>query len=858
MTHDKIRQQCVQQYENASPFEQRLLQLCSVMYETRNRTAVLKCYQKTGLPFPEGEFTKVQHITPYMKRLQECHLLDEKFRCHPAILEFATRRAIDDGHYDAMVKAVLEEMPSTKVPRGYYGVGAKDGSFLMRDFRIGIYAQHPEMVSENYPLITGSSPSQNLVPMDPFLQVLNDPFDGKWFKRLSLGIRLQALNVILHHAIEKMEPDHEVLVFALEPDFLKAIPKAEKNGFYYLLVIRLVLGGRLKEARHIIEMIDSSGYTGGLSGWVLFMEGKNKEAVESYEADLKIYQKMVNGRNEYFRGVAGIFFILALLKTRDASLLPKIIKLIKKAKSYSYNFSFTLPVYDALDRVSEIQMGNVDRAKGTEFANFKGDDGLGGFFNIFASYWLNNSISSEEAKILHPISSRAEKAGWKWLNMECAILLSTLFKNSGAAYEDLAEKIRDDTGMVSILSMVPNEELWQKSLRALIDSGKPGSRPDAVTGHTRLVWLFSANSDYDRFYLQPLEQKLGKNGRWSKGRNVAMKRLMQGTKLPYITEQDKRISQAIRVESSYYSGPTYYFDREKASVALIGHPLVFQAKSPSTSVTIAEGEPVVSVKQAQSRFKIEFSPDISGEKVRVVEQTPTRFEVIQVNEEHRRIAGILGKEGLSVPLQGRDDVLAAIGAISSAVTVHSSLGGVAEAVLQTASDSVPRIRILPEGEGFRLEMLVNPFGEGGPYVKPGVGNETLIANVNGKRMQTRRDLKREEDMAAAVETACPSLFIRPEPSREWHLDQLEECLQVLTELKVLQDNHRVIMEWPEGEKLRVTREISFDRLRMGIRSGADWFEVAGGLELDEHLVMDMTKLLDLVRGDRSPVYPPGR
>ena len=855
MSNDKIRQECARQYENASIFEQRLVQLCSVMYETRNRTTILKCYLRTGLPFPEGTFYKVQLLTPYMKKLQERNLLDDQFRCRTNILEFAVRRSIDDGNFDLMVKAVLQEMPSRKTYHGYNGAQSRDCIFLMRDFRIGVYSHNTKMVRHNHELIMTSKSCESIVPDDPFLQVCNEPFDGRWFRTLPVDIRVKALRVILPHTVNNLEPDQEALACALQHDLLKTIPNTGKDGFFSVLVTRLVLGGRLKEARKITGMLDSSGYTAGLTGWILFMEGKNNEAIASYETDLKLFRKMVYSRNEYFRGMAGIFFILAQLKTGDASLLPKISKLIEKATSNSYSFSFVLPIYHALETVYEIQKGNVDRAKRTVSASFKSDGSLADFFRIFASYWLNNKISAEEAQALRVISFRAEKAEWKWLSMECALLLSDSDKKNRTACKNLAKEIQNETGMVSILSMVPREELWKKSLRALIASEKPDSQKDLSRENSRLVWLF--DTGFDQLYLQPLEQKRGKNGIWSRGRNVALKRLLQGTTLPYITEQDKRIAQTIRMNTSYDSGTNYYFDREKASVALIGHPLIFLRSSHSTPVTMEKGEPVVSVKQIGARFKIQFTPDVSGEKVLLVEQSPTRIEVIQINEGHRRIACILGKDGLSVPLQGKKEILAAIGAISSSVAVHSSIGGATEKVLETESDPVPRIRILPSGEGFHMEMLVRPFGEGGPYLKPGIGNETLIAGIHGKRMQTRRDLKREETMAAAVEAGCPSLSILTETSRDWHLNTPEDCLQVLTELKVLQDNKEVSMEWPKGGKLRVTREISFDRLRMNIRTGADWFEIGGGLELNKQLVMDMTKLLDLVKETEHRFIPLG-
>ena len=124
----KIKKPFARKYADLSSFEQLLLQLCSVMYETKNRTTLLKCYKKAGLPLPKGPFTQAKHITPFMKRLQECDFLDEKFNCRPEIAESATRCAIHDGYYDMMVKVVLQEMRSPPSLAEFFKIHPQSGS----------------------------------------------------------------------------------------------------------------------------------------------------------------------------------------------------------------------------------------------------------------------------------------------------------------------------------------------------------------------------------------------------------------------------------------------------------------------------------------------------------------------------------------------------------------------------------------------------------------------------------------------------------------------------------------------------------------------------------------------------------
>jgi len=263
------------------------------------------------------------------------------------------------------------------------------------------------------------------------------------------------------------------------------------------------------------------------------------------------------------------------------------------------------------------------------------------------------------------------------------------------------------------------------------------------------------------------------------------------------------------------------------------------------------------VTQADSKLNIRLSPAVAGERVLLVRETPTRFKVMEFTEAHRRIAKLLGEEGLTVPTSARQEVAATIAAVSSLVTVHSAIGGESEDIVQVEADPTPHLHLMPAGAGFRAEMFVKPFTDGGPYLKPGAGANNLIADVDGKRMQAKRDLAAEKEKADQVEAAAPILAGFTEGENRWLLQEPEACLQMLLDLRALQESGGVILEWPEGEKLQVAREASFDRLRMQIRGKTDWFEVSGQLQVDDNLVLDMRQLLDLLQSSESRFIPLG-
>jgi SNF2 family DNA or RNA helicase len=202
--------------------------------------------------------------------------------------------------------------------------------------------------------------------------------------------------------------------------------------------------------------------------------------------------------------------------------------------------------------------------------------------------------------------------------------------------------------------------------------------------------------------------------------------------------------------------------------------------------------------------------------------------------------------------------------VHSAVAVNTkainSLNGKTDLLKEVAASAQIYIQLIPLGTGFKLAMFVRPFGSKGPYLKPGKGAENVMAEVEGQRLQTRRDLKREEKKAREIEEACPTLAEYEGTGREWLLQETEICLAVLLEFQDCMD--KVIIEWPEGERISVRQSVSLDKLRLQIRRmkgdrGLSWFAVTGSLSVDESLVIDMKRLVELGRRNPGKFLPLG-
>lgn len=753
------------------------------------------------------------------------------------------------GYYDSMVKAVQDEVP---LPYYYhtrqFDSSFKDSWLLMRDMRIGIYTGNRKLYYECYRKLF--SPTNAHYEFDPLALVCNNPFDRDWFSVLPIELQASALAAIFNHTILHNELDDEALAYALDKGYLNTV--REHSVLYYDLVSRLLVGASLVDFRKLIPEIDESGYTAGLKGWIYFLEGKNDEAIQSFEDDLKKLRRKTGKRNGYFIGIAGLFFILALLKRHDPSLTKMTDKLIGHALSFPYQKPFLSSAYRSLRAVNYFQDYELEKAREIIETKSNYRDNISTFFSALASYWIDNKLSKEKIDALSEIFVKARKVGLKWLAMESAMLLWRAGQ-SRSIYLDYASSVLEETGLESFVSSIQVEEPWRKSLNALINVTTSGQQPTEKSPNMRLVWLVDYQNS--RISLFPKEQKFTAKGTWTRGRSVALSRLYSGDKLDYICEQDHVIRATLERESAYNYGSEYCFNWSKALPALVGHPLLFLVESPFVSVEFVRGEPEVLVDETGSSINVRFSTEVSDGYVVLTRETPTRFKVVELSEEHRRIARILGDNGLQVPVSAKKDVLSAIGSISSLVTVYSDMEGRSEDIEEITADPRIYIHLLPSGSGFRLEMFVKPFTKGGPYLKPGMGADNIIAEIDGKRLQTKRDLTLEEGKAITVETGCPALSTFAETDRQWFLDKPDDCLEILLDLKALQDKDEIMVEWPEGERLKVTHLASFKHLHLNINSKTDWFELSGELRLDDNLVVDMKRLLDLLQHTNNRFVP---
>jgi SNF2 family DNA or RNA helicase len=290
---------------------------------------------------------------------------------------------------------------------------------------------------------------------------------------------------------------------------------------------------------------------------------------------------------------------------------------------------------------------------------------------------------------------------------------------------------------------------------------------------------------------------------------------------------------------------------DKAVAALVGHPLLFWIDAPGTRLELLPGEPELLIKARAGNVTITMQPPVpeGADDVCVTKETPTRLRVVRITAEHRRIGAIVGA-GLVVPLHAEKQVLKAISAISSIVTVQSDIGGSAADIDQVEADPRLHVHLLPYQQGLKMQVLVRPLPGAGAYYPPGSGAESVIADVGGVRVEARRDLNAEREAERQLVGACHSLEHAEAEHGEWLLGQPVPCLELLTELQEL-DPAKVLVAWPEGESFRVSKKVDSKSVRLTIKRDKDWFAANGEVQIDETRIMDLRALLDMLRSSQG-------
>lgn len=831
----------LENYQKLSPFEQALLQFLSIVYEPAHSTLIVNCLRKMDLKNPRGNKPTAANLSHYFSKFEQLGLLTKDRQCVEEIVEVLSKIAVKEGTFAIYAKAVQDEAPVSY----YYGKWTTRCWRGMREMRIGIYTQQFELIDDASEFLE-SQCVELMADPPPTVRVLTQPFQAEWFRNVPTSFQFYLISNVLQYGQATLTDYPELISFLANDDEFSHLSPDEQLPFKRLLFNELIFRGRLEEADELTTVHQDSFNGTGARGTLEFLRGKGEEALIRFDEDLQFLQKFSNDEKVAFFGPSGLFYILALLNNSKQEDYPAIANSISIALS-QFQQAKENDAYNYLAAVVNSHINKGFQGEEVHLPEVSSQHILTVSFAALCQYWLNSAIEPEVEMEIVDFYQRAQRHGFSLFTLVLGEILATIYHDN-SDYLKTTDQLREQTPIIPLLSILEPEEPWKRSLQALIYATSQDS--DSPQQTTRMVWMIAFEGK--NISISPKEQKMTPDGERSKGRPVSLSRLYQSNKLTYLTSQDRRICAAIKKNHNPEThGITYSFNMDKALLAMIGHPNLYLAESPLTPVEFVAGEAELLVEERGENLHICFAHPITSDNINYYRETPTRVKIISINDNHRRIAQITGKDGITVPMSASEHVLTAIGNISSFMTVHSAIAADTSNqksgnVSLVDADSTIYMHLIPYGTGFRLEMFVKPFVAGGHYLKPGQGVENIMAEVNGKRLQTRRNLALEEEKARDIEELCPILDLavdmEQENDREWHLYDPDDCLQALMELQSIRD--KVVIEWPEGEKLSISQKVSLDNLNLKIRTNRqNWFAMSGHLALDQGQVIELKELL---------------
>ena len=220
----------------------------------------------------------------------------------------------------------------------------------------------------------------DLAQYPPWLLIFNNPFDADSLRALPDDLLGEALAAIFAAAARHFEPADELIALA---ESLLAGNRCADALRYYLAEQALLRGEPAKARQYLGSQ--QTDYSEALRGWLAFLDGNDEQAIQHYEAALKLLRKRTGKRKIFFDHLAGVFFILALLASNTPARLRQALDMM--APVFDKGARYAYPgLYRNLWQVVEVQQGQLQKIAAPDLSAPL--PALNRFFQLLVLFWL--------------------------------------------------------------------------------------------------------------------------------------------------------------------------------------------------------------------------------------------------------------------------------------------------------------------------------------------------------------------------------------------------------------------------------------------------------------------------------------
>ncbi len=822
-----------QKLARISDNERKILQCLSLFWEPISANDIQKLLKVLGFRTPEGKIYPIQDVSTIRNLLigkGVLHHFKESWGTGYQIFddtdkEFLTREVVNEDWFDEAIQTIQQEFSFDEHKSWYYRTEEKKFRIL-RDYRLSIYQKKIEKTQELYSEIVQNEIADR--SQELLLNIFSNPFQKEFLADFDFEFQVKVVPLLMVEIYDRLESTAVLWEFVQDTNL-------QTNGIIKSLKAQdFVLRGDIAEA---IKFVDVPTTYGGIlsTATTAFFEKDYEKSVNFFEEVIKLWKQIYNKKKGFPNDWQFFLYGLALYKTN-------VDKFHKFADDYGTFCVKNYPNISFHRGISAISyfLKNMDSLANTAYSQIVGNDLYIQTIKIITAAIIPSLKPPTNAR---SFAQTCKSLGYKWIEFETLNLLKT--KDKPELFGDEFDRLQKELSFEPVGNIIPKLEDWERALNTLeLIAQKSGAVTEskAKLDETRVGWQL----DFGDKEIQPIEQKFSKKG-WTDGRNIALKRL-KDHEVKNMTEQDTAVVKDAlkRYTGYYYGGYEYEFTWEKAIAALVGHPYLFHLKNPSVNLQLNHAEPNLVIKEIGADLELSFDTKITDEGIQVQKETETRYKVVKITKNHVDIANALRNGKLRVPAVGREKLLKAIQPLTTKIAVQSDLEEHFENLPSIEAENRIHALITPVGEGFHLEFFVKPFGKVAPYFKPGKGNESVIADIDGVRTRTKRDLKKERKLLAEVEQSCPFLADFESPNYDWTLSDAEECLTAMSELETPRKDEKLVVEWTKGQKLKLLGNVNFENFSMSVKGSSTWFEVDGKVKVNEDLVLSMKELTKLL------------
>ncbi len=838
--------QLFQEYAKRGIVDQLILQILALQIDVCRQTEMANCLAEIQLKkLPRIKLTAAKVGEQIRPMVEKGLIIRDQLgmSCPDALRSYVVLDCLQKKRFKMIAQALQNVLPIETVSYGATKMYSNPQQVL-RELQISCYSG--QEVSEVYQIIqeAGRFFAFDPMRMDPFQRIVPADLVVDLIGYMSISTQIFLLNNILYWAMDDLTPLSTVYYQQL----LKQLRNRKRQESDYSFSLKIMLWrGDCEQANYFIEQCDWSLEADrlGHGGWLAFIQGENKKAVDIFSRALMLHKKTVRKRKTYLPGYPGVFHILALIQSKDRDLMQQAHELLLLMDRNNDPIYTLLSLWQTVlaQQLGLISTGN-NYHKNELNAILKNDRPCDVLLQILAMIWLQPEQIRARRKVIEEIRDKNYNNRGLWLAALAAEILAFVGveQKKNMLY---CQKIYKATGTIALTGIVEPKPEWKAGLETLLNLARSVADSDNKTvSKQRLIWLFDYDEDHNAPLLEPRLQRLGKNGKWTKGRAVALKNLAgQTSSMEYLTAQDQRICSTIKQEVDgggwgYSRRTVYRFNRDLVIPQLVDHPLLF---SPETGVQVEllRAEPAMRIQKFREKIMIFLEPQPEDDQdFTIIAESANRYLVYHFNNNHHQLARTLG-DGLDVPEQGESLARETADALSSLITVQSDIGGGTEAEKMQANIDL-HVQLLPVGKGLRLEILTRPFTDTGPCFQPGQGGKSVLAEIDGKKQQAVRNLEAERNAAEKLVSNCPLLSRFENGSGQWEFTEPSDCLELLHELK---QYDKAILEWPKGQSYQLRSEVDCDKLSLHLKKETDWFKATGKIEVDDELVLDLQQIL---------------